>query len=169
MSGRPADGTLRFERSGGVATLTLNRPEAANAIDLGLARALMEASIACDEDDGIRCVVLTGAGRMFCAGGDVGAFAASGDQVAALLKELTAYLHMAISRFMRMGKPMVTAINGAAAGAGFSLALLGDIALASRSANFALAYGGLGLSPDGAPPGCCRGWWACAARRNWRC
>ncbi len=141
--------TLLFERDGSIARLTLNRPDTANAINVELSRALMEAAITCDEDSAIRCVVLTGAGRMFCAGGDIAAFARAGDQMPALLKELTAYLHMAISRFMRMGKPMVTAVNGAAAGAGFSLAMLGDVALAARSAKFALAYGSIGLSPDG--------------------
>ena len=140
---------ILFERDGTVARLTLNRPQMGNAIDLPLAKALMEASIACDEDDGIRCVVLTGAGRMFCAGGDISGFKAAGDGVPALLKELTSYLHLAVSRFARMAKPLVTVINGPAAGAGFSLAVLGDIALAARSAHFTLAYTAIGLTPDG--------------------
>jgi len=143
------NGALLFERDGSVAKLTLNRPAVGNAIDVSMARALMEASIVCDEDDAIRCVLLAGAGRLFCAGGDVSGFAAAGDAIPSLLKELTAYLHMAITRFARMGKPLVTAINGPAAGAGFSLAILGDIALAARSAHFTLAYTALGLSPDG--------------------
>jgi 2-(1,2-epoxy-1,2-dihydrophenyl)acetyl-CoA isomerase len=141
--------SLVFEREGAIATLRLNRPDVGNALDIPLARALMEAAIACDEDDAIRCVVLTGTGRMFCAGGDVGAFAAAGDSLPAMLKEITAYLHAAITRLSRMGKPLVTAINGPAAGAGYSLALLGDIALAARSAHFTLAYTALGLTPDG--------------------
>lgn len=140
---------LLFERDGGVATLTLNRPSARNAINVSLARALMEASITCDEDDSIRCVVLTGAGRMFCPGGDVFDFAQAGSKMPMLIKELTAYLHMAIARFARMNKPLVTAVNGAAAGAGLGLAVLGDIALAARSAHFSLAYRTIGLSPDG--------------------
>lgn len=144
-----SDTPILLERAGGIATVTLNRPLVGNAIDVPLARALMEAAIACDEDDTIRCVVLTGAGKMFCAGGDVSGFASAGEAVPTLLKELTAYVHSAISRFSRMDKPLVTSINGAAAGAGFSLAVLGDIALAARSAKFALAYSGIGLSPDG--------------------
>lgn len=143
------DAPLLFTRENGIARLTLNRPKAGNSIDVGLARALMEAAIECDEDDRIRCVLLTGAGRLFCAGGDVGGFAAAGEQLAALLKLLTAYLHSAVSRFSRMGKPMVTAINGPAAGAGFPLSLLGDIALAAQSAHFTVAYTAIGLSPDG--------------------
>jgi len=140
---------LLFEREGAVARLTLNRPSVGNAIDVPLARALMEASIVCDEDDSIRCVVLSGQGRLFCAGGDVQGFASAGDAIPSLLKELTAYLHMAIARFSRMPKPLMTVINGPAAGAGFSLAILGDIVLAARSAHFTLAYTALGLSPDG--------------------
>lgn len=141
--------TLLVERRGSVAVLTLNRPDVGNAIDVALARALMEAAIACDDDEGIRCVLLTGSGRLFCAGGDVGAFAAAGDGAGALIAEITAYLHVAIARLARMGKPLVTAINGPAAGAGFSLAILGDVALSARSAHFTLAYTAIGLTPDG--------------------
>lgn len=140
---------LLSERQGGVLTLTLNRPAAGNAIDLELARALMLAANEADEDAAVRCVVLTGAGKLFCAGGDIAAFAAAGEKTPALIKELTAYLHAAIARFARMEKPLITAVNGAAAGAGFSLAILGDVALASAAASFTLAYSGIGLSPDG--------------------
>ena len=142
--------TVLFARAGAVATLTLNRPKAGNAINLELARALMERAIVCDEDESIRCVVLTGAGRMFCAGGDVTDFATAGEGTGALFKNLTAYLHMAVSRLARMRKPLLTAINGPAAGAGLSLAILGDLALAARSAHFTVAYPAIGLSPDGA-------------------
>jgi 2-(1,2-epoxy-1,2-dihydrophenyl)acetyl-CoA isomerase len=144
-----SDDSLLFEREGGVATLTLNRPDKGNAIDPPLARALLDAAITCSSDPTIRCVVLTGAGRMFCAGGDVALFASAGDRMPALVEELTGYLHAATSRLMRMDKPLVTAINGAAAGAGLGLALLGDIALAARSAKFTMAYTAIGLSPDG--------------------
>jgi len=143
-----ADGIL-VERDGSVARITLNRPEVGNALDIPMSRALMEAVIACDEDDTVRCVLLTGAGRLFCAGGDVAAFAGAGDRLPAFLKEITVYVHAAVARLMRMDKPVVTAINGSAAGAGMGLALLGDIALADSRAQFTLAYTGLGLSPDG--------------------
>jgi 2-(1,2-epoxy-1,2-dihydrophenyl)acetyl-CoA isomerase len=143
------DSPLLVLREGSTVHLVMNRPNLGNAIDVPMARALMEAAIVCDEDASVRCVVLTGAGRMFCAGGDVRLFTSAGDVVPALLKELTSYLHSAISRLARMEKPLITAINGPAAGAGFSLAMLGDIVLASRDAHFTLAYGRLGLSPDG--------------------
>ena len=148
-AGSQSEYPLLFARKDGVARLTLNRPKCGNSIDVQLARALMEAAIECDEDDSIRCVLITGAGRLFCAGGDIGGFAAAGDKIPSLLKELTVYLHSAISRFSRMGKPLVTAVNGPAAGAGFSLSLLGDIVLATPSAHFTVAYTAIGLSPDG--------------------
>lgn len=141
--------SLLFEREGTVAKLTLNRPAAANTIDLSLARELMHTAIACDEDESIRCVLLTGTGRFFCAGGDVRSFVAAGSSIAVLLKEMTACLHIAIARFAHMNKPMVTAVNGVAAGAGFSLALLGDLVLCARNAQFTSAYSALGLSSDG--------------------
>jgi 2-(1,2-epoxy-1,2-dihydrophenyl)acetyl-CoA isomerase len=141
--------SVLFQREGAVAKLTLNRPSAANTIDLALAKQLMMAAIACDEDESIRCVLLTGTGRFFCSGGDVRSFVAAGASIASLLKEMTAYFHMALARFARMNKPMVTAINGIAAGAGFSLALLGDLVLGARAAQFTAAYTALGVSPDG--------------------
>jgi 2-(1,2-epoxy-1,2-dihydrophenyl)acetyl-CoA isomerase len=140
---------LLIERRGAVAILTLNRPDVGNAIDSPTAKILMETAITCDEDDSIRCVVLTGTGRYFCVGGDVGSLAVAGDGVGALVDEITAYLHTGIARFANMRKPLVTAINGPAAGAGISLAILGDLALAAKSANFTVAYTAIGLTPDG--------------------
>jgi len=140
---------LRFDLADGVATITLNRPDAANAIDLALGRELMHAAIRCDEDPAVRAVLLTGAGKMFCAGGDLKSFAAQGDALPALLKELTTYLHAATSRFTRMAAPLVVAVNGTAAGAGFSLAVSGDLVLIAESAKLAMAYTAAGLSPDG--------------------
>lgn len=133
----------------GVATLTLNRPSHGNALDLHLARALAQAAIRCAEDGAIRCVVLTGAGRVFCAGGDLTAMSEAGELRAPFLSELAGTLHMAISSLMRMPKPLLVLVNGAAAGAGLSLAICGDVVLAARSAHFTAAYGAVGLSPDG--------------------
>ena len=132
-----------------VAVLTLSRPDTGNAIDQEMADGLLKAALACASDDGIRAVVLTGRGKSFCVGGDVKAFAVAGPGASTLVQGLTASLHMAVARLARMEKPLVTAINGAAAGAGFGLAILGDVALAARSAKFAMAYGAIGLTPDG--------------------
>jgi 2-(1,2-epoxy-1,2-dihydrophenyl)acetyl-CoA isomerase len=138
-----------FAVEGSIARVTLNRPERANAIDLEVARALVEAAIRCDADAAIRCVVLTGRGRMFCAGGDLALFAQAGEKIPSLLSELAGTLNMAVSRFMRMPKPLLVLINGPVAGAGLSLALSGDVVVAARSSHFTVAYSAIGLTPDG--------------------
>lgn len=140
---------ITLERADGVATLTLNRPKAANSLDIPLARELMHAAIACDDDPEIRAVVLTGAGPMFCAGGDLRSFADAGTAISSRLKELTVYLHAAISRLTRMDAPVIAAVNGVAAGAGFSLAIAADLTIASDAASFVMAYTNAGLVPDG--------------------
>jgi 2-(1,2-epoxy-1,2-dihydrophenyl)acetyl-CoA isomerase len=132
-----------------IATLTLSRPNQGNTIDPAMALALLKAAEQYDEDDDVRCVILTGRGKLFCGGGDVGAFAAAGDNVSAFLNDLAGTLHAAIVRLMRMRKPLITLVNGPAAGAGMSLAMIGDFALTARSAHFSAAYTALGLSPDG--------------------
>lgn len=139
---------LAVERKGAVLQMTLDRPEAGNALNIPLAQALLKAAIAADEDESIRCVVLTGRGRLFCGGGDVTEFAVPRDEAAVHIKEITAYLHAAITRLMRMAKPLVTSVNGPAAGAGLGLAIMGDVAIATRSAHFTAAYGAIGLTPD---------------------
>lgn len=141
--------TLLFDVRDGVAHVTLNRPDAANAINLQLSKDLCYAAMRCDEDPAVRAVVLTGTGKMFCAGGDVRSFSESGDGMPALLKEITTYLHAAVSRFARMNAPVIVAVNGTAAGAGFSLACAGDLALGAESAKFTMAYTRIGLTPDG--------------------
>jgi len=139
---------LHLERSGAVAKLSLDRPEVGNAIDLATARAFLDAAISCDSDASVRAIIITGKGRLFCAGGDVAAFAAAGDALPTLLKEITIPLHAALQRLLQMKKPIVSAINGPAAGAGIGLAIAADIAIAARSARFSLAYSAIGMTPD---------------------
>ena len=140
---------LKVERQGGVLRLTMNRPDSANALDLAGAQALVDAALLADEDPSIRCVVMTGEGRFFCAGGDIAGMAAAAEGHGAYLKRLAGTFHVAVSRLARMTKPLVTLVNGPAAGAGVSMAALGDVVLAAQSAHFTMAYGGIGLSPDG--------------------
>ncbi len=139
---------LTVSIEGAVATLTLNRPESGNALDRPLALALLEAAIRCDQDETVRCVVLTATGRLFCAGGDIAAFADSGSSIPSFFSELAGLLHMSVTRFMRMTKPLLVVVNGPAAGAGLSLAMAGDIVIAAKSAHFSAGYVGVGLSPD---------------------
>jgi 2-(1,2-epoxy-1,2-dihydrophenyl)acetyl-CoA isomerase len=140
---------LAIERVAEVATITLNRPEAFNALDLALGRELFHAVLEVDEDPGVRCVVITGAGKAFCAGGDVKGFADNLPRIGALIKELTTYLHGAVSRLCRSDKPVIMAVNGVAAGGGFSFALSGDLVVAAESARFTMAYSKIAATPDG--------------------
>jgi 2-(1,2-epoxy-1,2-dihydrophenyl)acetyl-CoA isomerase len=133
---------------GPVAWLTLNRPAEGNSIDVALAEALLEEVDTCSADDHVRCLVITGHGRMFCAGGDIKTFAAGGDPKAAI-DAITTPLHAAVVRIMATDKPVVTLINGPAAGAGLGLAILGDLVIAAKSASFTSAYTALGVTPDG--------------------
>ena len=144
-----APSPLRLAIADGVAWLTLDRPDVGNAIDLPLARALVEAAGRCEADGAIRCVVLTGAGRLFCAGGDVALMKAAGDDLPAVLHQLIETFHRAVAILARMPKPLVTLVNGPAAGAGLSLAILGDIVLSAASAHYTPAYGAIGLTADG--------------------
>lgn len=142
--------TLKFEVSNdSVAVITLNRPDAANALTKTMARELFEASVRCDTDKSIRSVVLTGSGKMFCAGGDLQSFHDQGDEVPAYLTATATMLHASVSRFNHMAPPVVMAVNGTAAGGGFSLCLSGDYIMASDKAKFVSAYTASALTPDG--------------------
>lgn len=136
-------------RQDGVATITLNRPDAGNAMNPALVKGLLAAANICAFDETVRCVVITAHGRLFCGGGDIGTFQEAGGKISSSLAALAGDLHMAVTRLARMPKPLLVLVNGPAAGAGFSLAMLGDIVLAGRSANFTAAYGAIGLTPDG--------------------
>jgi 2-(1,2-epoxy-1,2-dihydrophenyl)acetyl-CoA isomerase len=141
--------TITLDTAGGVATVTLNRPDAFNALNLTLGRELFSVAIELDEDPAVRCIVVTGAGKAFCGGGDVKDFADNLPRVGALIKELTTYVHGAVSRLVRTPKPVLTAVNGVAAGGGLSLAIAGDLVLAAESARFTMAYSRIAATPDG--------------------
>ncbi|MCB2100631.1 MAG: enoyl-CoA hydratase/isomerase family protein [Rhodobacterales bacterium] len=143
------NGTVLYEVADGVARITLNRPQVANGLDLALAQDLYHAALAADEDPAVRAILLGGAGKMFCGGGDLATFAAQGEALSGYLKEVTTLLHAAVSRFAWTDAPVVAAVQGAAAGAGFSLALGADLVVAADNAKFVLAYTKAGLTPDG--------------------
>lgn len=139
---------LLTERRGPVLLLTLNRPGTLNGFDPPMAKALHDALRAAAKDPGVGSVVLTGAGKAFCAGGDVAAMRAAVDKPG-IFRALTGQFHPAIRTILTMEKPVVAAVNGAAAGGGFSLALACDVRLASDKAKFKPAYLSLGVVPDG--------------------
>ena len=143
------DSPILLSRSGSIATLTLNRPDVGNALNAAMMQELRRLSNEITDDDGVRCVIITGAGRLFCGGGDInrfGAALAGADQPVGGLAEV---MHQGFANLMRMRKPFICLVNGPAAGAGMSLALSGDIVIAARSAHFTTAYAGIGLTPDG--------------------
>jgi len=144
----PEDSVLWSEQSGGVLTLTLHRPKA-NAFDVDLIDALLEALRRAEADGSVRCVLLTGAGRVFSAGQDVTAFAAAEGRVS-FRRHLERTYNRLILRMRRLEKPIVGAINGAAAGAGLGVALATDVRLAARSARFVFGFTGIGLTADSA-------------------
>src|SRR2546429_727786 len=131
---------LTLARQDGVATITLNRPDAFNAVSLGLGRDLFHAALEVDEDPAVRCVVVTGAGRAFCAGGHVKDFVDNLERIGVLVKELTTYLHGAVSRFCRSDKPVIMAVNGVAARGALSFAPSRGPGVAPQSAPVTMAY-----------------------------
>ena len=141
---------LVYEVRDGVAWITINRPAAYNALDLQTMKELFDIANRCGSDARVRAAILTGAGtKAFCAGGDIADFKDKQDVLAVHLKEMTTYLHMAVSRFAWMNAPLIAAVNGVAAGAGLSVVAFCDLAVAADTATFTSAYSKLGFTPDG--------------------
>ncbi len=141
--------TIEFRVENSIAHITLNRPEFGNPMDGDAVNELARVAQLCDNDPNVRAVLLSANGKMFSVGGDLRMFAALGDQTKTKLKEFADQLHKAISIFARMDAPLVVAINGFAAGGGFSLSMIGDYVIAAESAKFTMAYTKAGLTPDG--------------------
>lgn len=142
------DKLVTFERRGAVAWLTLARPGAGNGMNVALLTDLGEAVRRCEADTAVRAVVLTGSGRFFCVGGDLSGMRDPAE-TALSIRAMTLHLHGVITALARMRAPSIAAVNGPAAGAGFSLALACDFLIASDTAQFASAYAAAGLSADG--------------------
>ena len=130
-----------------VARITLNRPEAGNALDLELATALREAAEGLRGSD-VGAVILTGAGGAFCVGGDLNHMREA-DAVGDAVLRLATQFHAVLGAFGALDAPVISAVRGAAAGGGMSLAIAADIVLAAESARFTMAYTAIGFSPDG--------------------
>jgi len=145
-----ADGPVLLDHSDGVATLTLNRPDASNGMNIELMQALQAAVMRCHRDPAVRVVHLRGAGRNFCAGGDVQEFASKGEALGPFLREVTAYLQMAIGALIRLNAVVVTEVHGyAAGGGGLGLVCASDVVIAGQSARFMAGATRVGMAPDG--------------------
>ena len=138
--------TIRLEIAEAIATLTLDRPKALNALTVTMKQELLAAVRAIGKDSAVRAVVLTGSGRAFCAGQDLKERLEP--DAAPLAIELRDRYHPIIRAMRALDQPIVGAINGVAAGAGASLAFACDIRLAAEGASFLLAFGRIGLVPD---------------------
>jgi 2-(1,2-epoxy-1,2-dihydrophenyl)acetyl-CoA isomerase len=140
--------TVNYHRRGGVAKIELNRPATLNAWNEQFSLDLLAALNAAGEDPGVRAVLLTGAGRGFSSGADIGGSREHGTGDA-IYERLTKHYHPIILGIRQMPKPVVSAVHGAAAGIGASLALVCDLVTAAESAYFLLAFVNIGLVPDG--------------------
>ena len=141
--------TLIFDHGDGVATLTLNRPDKLNSFNARMHEEMRAAMKTVERDDSIRCLLLTGAGRAFCAGQDLGDRDVAPDtEMPDLGDSLERNYNPLIRRIIRLEKPVVCAVNGVAAGAGANLALACDIVLAAQSAYFVQSFSRIGLIPD---------------------
>ncbi len=144
--------TVLLYRTGAAATIVLNRPERMNAWSNALSRDLLDVLGDVAADDEVRAVMLTGAGKAFCSGADLkegAADAAAGDGTLDTTAILTGWYHPIVTAIREMPKPVISAVNGPAAGAGLSLALAADLVVAKESAYFLLAFVNIGLVPDG--------------------
>lgn len=139
--------TILYDLTDGVATLTFNRPEVRNAFNDVMAEEVQAALKSVERDEQVRCLVVTGAGQGFCAGQDLAAIRDRGGEVSFREHLLKTY-NPIVTKLRSIEKPIVAAINGAAAGAGWGIALACDIRYAADTAKFRLAFSGIGLAPD---------------------
>jgi 2-(1,2-epoxy-1,2-dihydrophenyl)acetyl-CoA isomerase len=142
----PTDATIATTTADGVATITLDRPAALNALTIPMKRDVLAALRAAERDTAVRAVILTGAGRAFCAGQDLQERLEPDPP--SLGEELRERYNPIVRAMRSLSKPIIGAINGVAAGAGASLAFACDLRVAAESASFVLAFGRLGLIPD---------------------
>ncbi|MFZ5646894.1 MAG: enoyl-CoA hydratase/isomerase family protein [Bacillota bacterium] len=142
--------TVDFKLQGSVATVTMNRPDHYNALNLKMGDDLCEALETCIKRQDVRAVVLTGSGKAFCSGGDLrAAREQASSEPSEPYRQLTKRLNRIIISIRHMEKPVIAAVNGAAGGAGFSIAVACDLRIASSGAKFRQAYTSVGLVPDG--------------------
>jgi 2-(1,2-epoxy-1,2-dihydrophenyl)acetyl-CoA isomerase len=144
-----SQGPVLLDVEDGVARITLNRPEASNSVDVPTLQALHAAALRAHAEPGVRVVLLQGAGRNFCAGGDVKTFASKGEDLPEYLREATAWLQIATSAIIQLKAPVIAVVQGfAAGGAGFGLVCAADLVVAAESARFFSGAVRVGMAPD---------------------
>jgi len=139
---------VQMERNGGVATIRMNRPDRLNAYNAEMGEALLSAVSEASAEPSVRCVVLTGTGKAFSAGGDVESFAAFQDEGPTKFLGMAIGLHALIATLRRSPKPVVAAVNGVAVGVGTTMFPYCDLVLASSDARFRLPFASLGVVPE---------------------
>ena len=139
---------LQLERSGGVARITINNEANNNAVGHQFCREFALATLEIASDPDVRAVLIEGRGKSFCMGGDLKEFLSQQGQIRAHVRDMATHFHVAVAQLHNGTAPVIIAVNGMAAGGGFSLVLNADIAIAKRSAKFVPAYTRSGLSPD---------------------
>jgi len=139
--------TLHSSLETGVLTLSLNRPERANAFNFEMTTALQDALTAAEKDSQTRCVVITGSGKVFSAGQDITEMKQGGGEIS-YREHLERTYNPLIQQIREMGKPVVAAVNGACAGAAFGIALACDLRIAHVNAYFVVGFSGIALAPD---------------------
>jgi 2-(1,2-epoxy-1,2-dihydrophenyl)acetyl-CoA isomerase len=140
--------SLLVDRTDGIATLTMNRPESLNSLDIDLKVALREAAEAAAADPAVRAVVLAGAGRSFCVGQDLKEHIGSLEAGAPPLSTVVEHYNPLVTALATMPKPVVAAVRGMAAGAGASLAFLADFRVGGPKTAFLMAFANVGLAAD---------------------
>jgi 2-(1,2-epoxy-1,2-dihydrophenyl)acetyl-CoA isomerase len=144
-----AEGPVLLDLEGGLAHIRLNRPDAANALNIPLLTAFADAILHCRSDDRVRCVLLSGEGRHFCAGGDVRDFASHGEALPAHLRAATAHLGTIAGGLVHLPVPVVAAVHGfAAGGGGFGLVCAADLVVAGEGSSFLLGATRVAMAPD---------------------
>ncbi|MEW6255628.1 MAG: enoyl-CoA hydratase-related protein [Pseudomonadota bacterium] len=140
---------VRLDFDGPIARIRFNRPHVLNAINEPAILAFKNAVERIAASDGVRVVILSGEGKGFLAGGDVGRFHEAGEQAAEVVASIIGPFHSALRTLTSLDQPVIAALHGAVAGAGLSMALAADLAIAAEDAKFTLAYTRIGTSPDG--------------------
>lgn len=144
-----SDGPVLLSLENNIARLTLNRPDASNGLTVEILKAMYEAVMICHGEPRVRALILNGAGKNFCAGGDVKVFSSKGKDLPNYLREATSYLQIVCAAMIRLKAPVIASVHGfAAGGGGFGFVCASDLVVAAESAKFLAGATRVGMAPD---------------------